>query len=302
MRCPSCGQDVDPAHAFCPNCRTSLQLPAAPSSPYGGGQPPSYSGPEYSQPYHTQPQWADQGYPQPPGYGQPQAYVPQQGYDPTQQHYGVHPPAGVPQETGWSGNYQVLEPGPPPERPRSSMIWLVVAIAALLVVAGAAVAVWKLAAKHPPLASQSAAASTGATSPAQPAADGKAQALAIDQLLNASSASRQKLAPALTAVDGCGDLNGAVTTLQQVTTERDGQVKQGQSLAVDQLTNGHRLGPGRRAGRVQRPCSARRQLHRRAGRVGLGDHCEAAVRGAVEPDRQDLWPAEPVGVHGLTAV
>jgi len=241
MRCPSCGQDVDPAHAFCPNCRTSLQLPAAPSSPYAGGQPPSYSGPEYSQPYHTQPQWADQGYPQPPGYGQPQAYVPQQGYDPTQQHYGVHPPAGVPQETGWSGNYQVLEPGPPPERPRSSMIWLVVAIAALLVVAGAAVAVWKLAAKHPPLASQSAAASTGATSPAQPAADGKAQALAIDQLLNASSASRQKLAPALTAVDGCGDLNGAVTTLQQVTTERDGQVKQGQSLAVDQLTNGTQL-------------------------------------------------------------
>jgi len=68
-----------------------------------------------------------------------------------------------------------------------------------------------------------------------------AQATAIDTLLNASSASRQKLGPALTAVDGCGDVNSAITTLQQVTTERDGQVRQGQSLAVDQLNGGAQL-------------------------------------------------------------
>ena len=55
MRCPSCGQDADPANAFCPYCRTSLQLPGAPSSPYAGGSP-SYGGPEYTQP---QPKPAD---------------------------------------------------------------------------------------------------------------------------------------------------------------------------------------------------------------------------------------------------
>jgi hypothetical protein len=262
MRCPTCGQDADPANAFCPYCRTALHLPSAPSSPYADPTPPQWGGaPEY----RTQPpQWsqpAESTYP--PGYGQPQAYVPQQGYEPqpgyephpgyqpqpgyqqpAYQHQGYPPPpqAGMPQQPGWADSYQVLEPGPPPERPRSSWPWLVVIIAVLVVLAGAAVAIVKLAGRHNlPIATGTARPSTVSTAPSQPGGDGKAEANAIDQLLNASSASRQKLAPALTAVDGCGDVNGALGILQQVTAERNNQVKQGQALAVDQLTNGTQL-------------------------------------------------------------
>jgi hypothetical protein len=226
MRCPSCGIDADPANALCPNCHAALHIPAAPSSPYAGG-PPQYG---------------------PPQYGEPAQYAVEPGYTqapyPPAQHYG--PPAGPTPDYGWpSGNYQILEPGPPPERSRSPWIWLAVVIAVVLVGAGAAVAAVKLMAKHPGGTGTGAPATTTAAPPTTNSTasgpDGKAQATAIDQLLNASSASRQKLGPALTAVDGCGDLNGAIPTLQQVTTERDGQVKQGQALAVDQLTNGTQL-------------------------------------------------------------
>jgi hypothetical protein len=225
MRCPSCGHDADPANALCPHCHAALHIPAAPTSPFAGGPGQFGAGHEYTQPQYTQPQYAP----------------------PQTQHYGAPPPVTAQPDYGWpSGNYQILEPGPPPERSRSPWIWVVVVIAVLLVGAGAAIAVVKVMAKHP--GGTRAGPPTSSTAPAtQPGssgaagADGKAQAVAIDQLLNASSASRQKLGPALTAVDGCGDLNGALTTLQQVTTERDGQVKQGQSLAVDQLTSGAAL-------------------------------------------------------------
>jgi hypothetical protein len=245
MRCPSCGHDADPANALCPYCHNALHLPAAPSSPYASGQPyaggephpgsaPPYSG---SQPYAGGQPYV--GAQQPYAAGHEYTHAP---YTPPEQHY-------VPEQGhGWSDSYQVLEPGPPPERSRASWGWLVAIIAVLIVAAGAAIAIVKLTGKHPHvpsnvLPSKAAATTAGpaSTAPSPAGGDGKAQAIAIDQLLNASSASRQKLGPALTAVDGCGDLNGAVTTLQQVTAERDGQVKQGQSLAVDQLANGGKL-------------------------------------------------------------
>jgi hypothetical protein len=213
MRCPSCGQDADPANALCPHCHAALHIPAAPSAPYA--PPPQYG-------------------PPPPQYGPP---PPQYGPPPQQPDYG------------WpSGNYQVLEPGPPPERSRSPWLWVAVVIGVLLVGGGAAIAAVKLSG-HPvrsPTGAPSTRhpATTGGTTGSAPtsgSADGKAQAQAIDTLLNASSASRQKLGPALTAVDGCGDVNGAIGTLQQVTTERDGQVRQGQNLAVDQLNGGTQL-------------------------------------------------------------
>src|SRR2546430_4372913 len=227
MRCPSCGQDADPANALCPHCHTALHIPAAPSAPYAGGQQPYAGGgpPQYAEPrYGTGHEYNHQQYAAPPA-----------------------PPGAARPNYGWpAGNYQILEPGPPPERSRSPWLWVAVVIAVLLVGAGAAIAAVKLTAKHPGRTatgprSSSAPATQSGTSGGPASADGKSQAQAIDQLLNASSASRQKLGPALTAVDGCGDLNGALTTLQQVTTERDGQVKQGQSLAVDQLTGGAQL-------------------------------------------------------------
>src|SRR2546421_1394573 len=161
MRCPSCGQDADPANALCPHCHAALHIPAAPSGPYA----PQYAPPP---PQH--------GPPPPPQYGPPQQ----------------------PPDYGWSsGNYQILEPGAPPERSRSPWLWVVVVIAILLVGGGAAIAAVKLT-KHPggtPTGAPSTrrpattAGTTGA--PTTASADGKAQATAIDTLLNASSASRQ---------------------------------------------------------------------------------------------------------------
>src|SRR2546421_311406 len=187
MRCPTCGQDADPANAYCPYCRAALHMPAAPSSPYSGGSPQGWTGQEYHQ-----------------GYGPPE--------------YGQHP-----------------------ERPGRSMMWLVVLIAVLVLLAGAGVAIWKLAgSKHLPVAGGTTHPSSAPASSAA-GADGKTEAQTIDQLLNASSASRQKLGPALTAVDACNNVNGAITTLQQVTAERQNQVTQGQQLAVDQLSNGKQV-------------------------------------------------------------
>ncbi len=256
MRCPSCGQDADPANALCPYCHTALHIPAAPTSPYAGGPgpygqgppphgqgpvphgqgpppygqgPPPHGGHEYNQAPYTPPPapWPDQG-PAPGGYG-PGGYGP-----------GYGQPDG-----GWpSGNYQILEPGAPPERPRSPLVWLVVGIAVVLLTAGGVIAFVKLTGRHPTvpvLGSSGPPATTGAPPTTTRGSDAKAQANAIDQLLNASSASRQKLSPALTAVDNCADMSGAITTLQQVTTERDTQVQQSQSLVVDQLQNGAQL-------------------------------------------------------------
>jgi hypothetical protein len=247
--------DADPANTLCPHCHTALHIPAAPTSPYAGGPsvpyagsgpsmpyaggpPPAWGGHEYSSPPYTPPgaPWAGEAY---PTAARDQQY-------PIQQY-----PPGTGAEPAWaSADYQILEPGAPPERSRSPWTWLVVAIAVILVGAGGAVAVVKIVTKHPasPRLGAGPSVTTGAPTGASQATDashsgpdGKTQALAVDQLLNDSSASRQKLGPALTAVDGCGDVNSAVTTLQQVTGERDAQVKRGQALAVDQLTSGAQL-------------------------------------------------------------
>src|SRR2546421_11570097 len=98
MRCPSCGQDADPANALCPHCHAALHIPAAPMSPYAGA--PGHYGDA------------------PPQYAPPQT-----------QHYGAPPPVTAPPDYGWpSGNYQILEPGPPPERSRSPWIWVAIVI------------------------------------------------------------------------------------------------------------------------------------------------------------------------------
>src|SRR2546430_16975094 len=235
MRCPNCGYDADPANALCPSCHSALHIAAPPPSPYANSQP-QYQQPQYQQPA---PQWTEQDYPQ----GQyPQGQYPQG------QHYTVQGPAGAPPDAAWpSGNYQILEPGAPPERGRTPWVWLVVVIAVLLVGAGAAVAVGKPVARHPNISIPH----PGSSSPTPVVPTTKASsanadavrnhAIAVDQLLTASSASRQKLGPALYQEYACGDANGAPAILQQVTTERHDPVKSGQGLAVDQLTNGTQM-------------------------------------------------------------
>jgi len=136
---------------------------------------------------------------------------------------------------GWpASGYQILEPGVAPGSRRPVWIWLVAVLAVIFVSAAAAGVILKLVHKVPKPSAPPPRASASAP-------DGRAQANAIDALLNASSASRTQLGPALQQVENCGDLNAATATLQQVVTQRDDQVRRGQSLAVDQLTGGEQL-------------------------------------------------------------
>src|SRR2546430_8093342 len=152
--------------------------------------------------------------------------------------WGSHPggiPAGGPQTWPASG-YQSLEPGSGPGIRRHPWIWVVVVLALIFVGAGVTGVVLKVMHKVPHLPGVVASALPSKAGP-----DGRGQAMAIDALLNASSRSRGQLGPALDQVEKCGDLNAATATLQQVVTERDGQVHQGKDLVVNQLDQGEQL-------------------------------------------------------------
>jgi hypothetical protein len=199
MRCPTCGLEVDPAYALCPQCGTSLAVPH-PHAQRGAGQP--------GMPHQAPPPWLHQQQPsQPPG------------------PWPDHP----------QGPWQVLEPGSGPGSRRPPWAWLVAVLAVILISAAAAGVILKVVHKVPKLG------------PARPPAasssapGGRDQAAAIDALLTASSGSRSRLGPALDQVDSCGDLTAATAALQQITTEREDQVRRGQALAVDQLPGGTQL-------------------------------------------------------------
>ncbi|OLE24982.1 MAG: hypothetical protein AUG44_17435 [Actinobacteria bacterium 13_1_20CM_3_71_11] len=199
MRCPSCGLDVDQAHALCPRCGT--QLPLA----------------------HSSPQWGAYG--SAPGYG---AAPPGAWTDPQQ---------ATPHGPWPAGPYEVLEPGTAPARRRPAWAWLVAVLAVIFLSAAGAGVILKLTHKLPrPVLTAPGGQSTLSSAP-----DGRGQAATIDALLNASGASRTQLGPALTQVENCGDLDAAAITLQKIMTERNDQVRQSRTLAVDQLDHGTQL-------------------------------------------------------------
>jgi hypothetical protein len=160
--------------------------------------------------------------------------------------WGSHPtgyPGGLPhgspdygQQSWPASGYQILEPGSGPGVRRHPWIWVVVILALIFVGAGVTGVVLKVMHKVPHLPGVLASARPSKAGP-----DGRSQAMAIDALLNASSGSRGQLGPALDQVEKCGNLTAATATLQQVVTERDGQVHQGQGLVVDQLDHGDQL-------------------------------------------------------------
>jgi hypothetical protein len=131
-----------------------------------------------------------------------------------------------------SGPYQILEGGPPPGR-RPPWAWLVAVLAVIFLGAAGAGVLLKVLHKVP---GRVAAPPTASASP-----DARPQAAAINDLLNASAASRTQLGPGLNQVETCGDLNAASTTLTQIVGQRDAQVRQGQALAVDGIANGAQL-------------------------------------------------------------
>jgi len=90
---------------------------------------------------------------------------------------------------------------------------------------------------------RAAATQASGTTPAASASatNGRSQATAVEETLEASRASRTKLAPAIATVEACGDVSSTVATMQQVVGERSEQLKRARALAVGALTNGAQL-------------------------------------------------------------
>jgi hypothetical protein len=229
MRCPACGLEADPTAGLCRHCRAPLHMPPGVHVPGGPQLPDSPhlpGGPYVPGSPHLP------GGPYVPGSPNLPANAPAWG------QVGL-PPGGSDYGQSWpASGYQVLEPGSGPGVRRHPWIWVVVVLAVVFAGAAATGVVLKVWHKVPKLPS----ATTPSSSPSPSLSpDGRSQAMAIDALLSSSSKSRGQLGPALDQVEECGDLNAATATLQQVVTERDDQVRQGQSLAVDQLEHGDQL-------------------------------------------------------------
>jgi serine/threonine protein kinase len=147
---------------------------------------------------------------------------------------------------------------PPPPRRHSGRARLIVAVAAVAITA-AAVAIGVLA-SHP--SSKSTPASTTPTTPAvsatsavpatsavsSPAASStpsvaasvlaSRQATAVGNLLSSSATTRQALQTAVTQVQACTNLSGAVGQIQQVVNQRSGQYEQASTLSTANLASG----------------------------------------------------------------
>src|SRR5262245_52604853 len=109
-----------------------------------------------------------------------------------------HEPQQITPHNPWptAGPYPILEGGPGPGS-RPPWAWLVAVLAFVFIGAAAAGVILKLMHKVPGHRSTPPAASSAA------GPDAQAQAAAINALLDASSASRTQLAPAIAQVDSC---------------------------------------------------------------------------------------------------
>ena len=150
-----------------------------------------------------------------------------------------------------------LDPQPPRRHPGRAR--LIVAVAAVAITA-AAVAIGVLA-SHPSSRSTPAASTTPTTPAASatsavpatsavssPAASStpsvaasvlaSRQATAVGNLLSSSATTRQALQTAVTQVQACTNLSGAVGQIQQVVNQRSGQYQQASTLSTADLTGG----------------------------------------------------------------
>src|SRR2546430_14244093 len=185
MRCPSCGLDVDQAHALCPRCGTQLPVP------------------------HSSPQWGA-------GYGNAPGHPSGPGYPGAQPGHWPDPQQATPHGPWPAGPYEVLEPGTAPGRRRPAWAWLVAVLAVIFLSAAGAGVILKFTHKLPrPVLTAPGGPGTVSSAP-----DGRGQAATIDALLNASGARRIQLGPALTQEENCGDLDSAAVTPQKSVTER----------------------------------------------------------------------------------
>src|SRR5581483_1978903 len=72
-------------------------------------------------------------------------------------------------------------------------------------------------------------------------ANGQDEAVAIDDLLDTTSASRAALNPAIDQVARCQDAAAGASTLDRITGERSDELQRAQDLRVDALPGGDEL-------------------------------------------------------------
>ncbi|WP_344614828.1 hypothetical protein [Dactylosporangium salmoneum] len=251
--------------------------PQYPSGGYPQVAPPAVYPPGVPQvPAGGYPQVPASGYPQAPtgGYPQVQPQYPPGGYPQVQPQY---PPGGYPQLPPVSGApYPGVPVSPtpisvtpisgspqpgyyPPLKPsRSRVLLSLTVIVVVLVIASTVIAVVRLTGGN---GTQTAAASGTATATtAAPAPDGtppgptanggsgtattgdpKAQAAAVDALLDASIASRTKLNAAIDLVGKCTMIDKAIADMQTVGTERQSQVDNIARFDLSAIPEGEQL-------------------------------------------------------------
>ncbi|HTJ33148.1 MAG TPA: hypothetical protein VL738_07950 [Dactylosporangium sp.] len=207
--------------------------------PTGGypQQPPPPNVPQF--PTGGYPQYPTGGYPQVPTGGYPQvppvsggAPYPGMGMPVSPQPISVTPISGSPQP----GYYQPLKPN------RARVLLPLTVIVVVLVIASTVIAVVKLRGSNSNASPSPTAVANTTANPANPvnptsgpttpvvattttpAADPKAQAAAVDALLDASISSRTKLNAAIDLVNKCTLIEKAISDMQTVGNERQSQI------------------------------------------------------------------------------
>jgi hypothetical protein len=204
---------------------------------------------------------------QPPAGYEPPQYLPPAA-DPYPAAVDVPPYQPMPQSTpAWTNPTPAPNQAPaplwvPPPAPRRSgrlPFWVLVGLAAIVAAAlsgGAALFLThrdRPAACCPPSQTSTAPglrpgqpASAGAATPTTPApgsspavdpALARQQAIALDNLLSTTKASRGRLGDALNNIDQCQDLAGAAALADQVAAERQSEIGQVQALSLNALTD-----------------------------------------------------------------
>lgn len=280
--------------------------PAGPPPAYPGGPPPGYPPPvpPGPQPYAAAAPPpappAPEGFPDMlfrPGPSSGPASAPVPGYG-APHHYPAVPPGpgqpqysapAMPQRRADSGLGSAASRGGPP---RGVLIIAVVGAAAVLLAAGL-FASGALSdddkAKNAGGAGTSAGQGSGSPAPASPSPSPpkptKSQAQQMDELLQVSAGSRNKVGEAVRAIERCDDIDTAVQTLNDAAAQRDQQVQALAALQTDQFSRGAEL-----TGFLRQAWEASARADRAYaawGQESAEDSCEDGRRAKSTDNRKD---------------
>ncbi|MFC3742542.1 zinc finger Ran-binding domain-containing protein [Paractinoplanes deccanensis] len=229
MVCPTCGLDNDPSATACARCNTALPVHATPPD---GSSAPAWPPPGYAGAFTPSSP--------PPGYSPAASPYPPPGADP--------PPGYVAPQPGYAAP-------PPPGPPPRNWLPLVAGISVLVLIAlVAGLVLYRNNQKDPVAAPTTQATSVLTTDPATTApttppttatttaaADPLPQARVVDDVLNRSKSSRDKLNNAIDRVGRCTGLSGALADLRAVGDERRAQIAEVKAADLSAVDNGESI-------------------------------------------------------------